>query len=292
MTQQVTVGFVGLGTMGAPMVRRLLAAGFVVVGANRSRAIVDELAGQGMQPAADAAEVGERADVVLTALPTEDAVREVAEALLATARPGQTVIEHSTISPGLARQHAARFADAGADYLDAPVSGGPAGAEAATLTVMVGGDADVLERVTPVLAAFGDPIRRCGDVGAGESIKLVNQLLVGLHTAAAAEAAVFGARLGVDAATIAEVVGTSFGGSTMLARNLPRFAEKDYSPATPVRLLLKDLGLVHDEALHGEVPLRLGAVAEQLFSEARARGRLDEDMAALIELWPSADEVT
>lgn len=286
-----TVGFIGLGTMGAPMVRRLLTAGFDVVGANRSTAIVEELAREGMRPAADVAEVGRTADVVLTALPTVDSVAEVAESLVGTARHGQTLIEHSTISPGLARENAAKFATAGADYLDAPVSGGPAGAVAGTLTVMVGGDAAVLERVEPVLASFGDPIRRCGEIGAGASVKLVNQLLVGLHTAAAAEAAVLGAHLGVDTDVIAEVVGTSFGGSTMLARNLPRFAAKDYAPATSVRLLLKDLGLIHDEAVAGAIPLRLGAIAEQMFSEARARGHLDDDIAALLELWPSADDV-
>lgn len=290
-TGQTTVGFVGLGKMGAPMVRRLLAAGFPVVGANRSQRIVEELAAEGMRPAVDAAEVAAHADVVLTALPTEAVVGTVTEALVDAARTGQVVVEHSTISPGLARHNAARFVEQGVGYLDAPVSGGPAGAEAGTLTVMVGGEPDVLDGVQPVLAAFGDPIRLCGEVGAGEAIKLVNQLLVGLHTAAAAEAAAFGAALGLDAETIGEVVGTSFGGSTMLARSLPRFASGDFSAATSVRLLLKDLGLVHDEALAGEVPLRLGAMAEQLFSEAGARGHLDDDMAALVRLWPNADAV-
>lgn len=290
ITTDTSVGFVGLGKMGVPMVRRLISAGFAVHGANRSPAIVDTLAAEGMHAAQSAREVGERAEVVLTALPTEDSVSEVADALLEVARDGQVFVEHSTISPGLSRSVAARATEQGVGYLDAPVSGGPAGAEAGTLTVMVGGDKAVLADVQPVVATFGNPIRHCGDVGTGQVIKLVNQLLVGLHTVAAAEAAAFGSRLGADLSTILEVVGTSFGGSTMFSRNLPRIADGDFSPATPVSLILKDLGLVRDEALAYQVPLRLGAITEQLFLEATARGYGDQDMASLVRLWETGDD--
>lgn len=282
------IGFVGLGTMGVPMVRRLLAAGFTVHGANRSPGPVELLSAEGMVPASGAEEVAAHAEIVLTALPTEADVREVAAQLLGSGRPGQLLVEHSTISPGLARDVAARAAEVGAAYLDAPVSGGPAGAEAGTLTVMVGGRTDVFERAQPVLGAFSGTVRRCGEVGAGQVIKLINQLLVGIHTAAAAEAAVLGVALGADLETIEEVVGRSFGGSAMLSRTLPRLVQQDFSPATPVRLLLKDLGLIHDEAGRALVPLRLGAMAEQLFLETAARGHGAEDMAALVKLWPAA----
>lgn len=282
------IGFVGLGTMGVPMVRRLLAAGFTVHGASRSPGPVALLAAEGMVPAGDVGEVAARAEVVLTALPTEEDVDEVAARLLDAGHPGQLLIEHSTISPGLARDVAARAGDVGVAYLDAPVSGGPAGAAAGTLTVMVGGAAEDFERVQQLLGAFGGTLRRCGDVGSGQVIKLINQLLVGVHTAAAAEAAVLGVALGADLETIEEVVGQSFGGSAMLSRTLPRVAQQDFSPATPVRLLLKDLGLIHDEAGRAEVPLRLGATAEQLFLESAARGHGAEDMAALVKLWPLA----
>lgn len=283
-----TVGFVGLGKMGTPMVRRLLAAGFEVIGANRSQEIVGVLAGEGMIPASDASAVAERADVILTALPNEPSVEEVSMALLAGGHEGQVVVEHSTISPGLARRLAAEFSNKGIGYIDAPVSGGPAGADAGKLTVMVGGSADLLEKVRPVLAAFGDPIRHCGDVGYGEAIKLVNQLLVGIHTSAAAEAAAFGAAMGLDFDKIAEVIGTSFGSSAMLARNLPRFSAADYRPATPVSLLSKDLSLIQTQAGELDVPLHLGTVAERLFDEAAAEGLAAEDMAALFKLWSSS----
>jgi len=123
-------------------------------------------------------------------------------------------------------------------------------------------------------------------------VKLVNQLLVGVHTAAIAEAAVLGARLGADPKTVLEVIGTSFGGSTMMTRNVPRFISRDFGPATSVTLLLKDLGLIHDEAKAANVPLLLGAVAEQRFLEARARGMGENDMASLVRLWEEAAGVT
>src|SRR6266571_3653797 len=158
-------------------------------------------------------------------------------------------------------------------------------AEAGTLTVMVGGDAVVFDKALPVLQAFGKNIKLCGPVGAGQVVKLINQLLVGIHTSAIAEAAVFGARFGADPQVVLDLIGTSFGGSFMMTRNMPRFTSRDFSGATPVNLILKDLGLIHDEAKSGGIPLLLGALAEQRFSEARARGMGDEDMAALVKLW-------
>jgi 3-hydroxyisobutyrate dehydrogenase/2-hydroxy-3-oxopropionate reductase len=208
------------------------------------------------------------------------------------ARSGQVYIDHSTVSPGLNRWCAEQLKARGADFLDAPVSGGPAAAQSGTLTVMVGGDQAVFDHALPILQAFGKNIRVCGPTGAGQVVKLINQLLVGIHTSAIAEAAVFGARFGADPQVVLDLIGTSFGGSTMMTRNLPRFMSRDFSPATPVGLILKDLGLIHDEAKTGGVPLLLGALAEQRFSEARARGLGDEDMAALVKLWEEPAGVT
>lgn len=282
------VGFVGLGKMGKPMVGQLLAAGYPVHVFNRSRGAMDLLAEQGAQPAPSAAAIAERAEVILTALPTPESVEEVFQQLAAAARPGQMYADHSTVSPELNRRCAAWVGARGAGFLDAPVSGGPAGAQAGTLTVMVGGDASTFERAEPVFHAFGQNVRLCGPVGAGQVVKLVNQLLVGVHTAAIAEAAVFGTKLGADPQVILELVGTSFGASAMMNRNLPRFMSRDFSPATPVGLLLKDLGVIHDEAKRAGVPLLLGSLAEQRFLEASARGLGEQDMAALVQLWEEA----
>jgi 3-hydroxyisobutyrate dehydrogenase-like beta-hydroxyacid dehydrogenase len=279
------VGFVGLGKMGRPMTQRLLAAGHTVHVFNRSRPAIDALASEGARPANSATEVAQRAEIIMTALPTPDSVETVFSEMAKAARAGQIYIDHSTVSPGLNRACADQLKTKQADFLDAPVSGGPAGAQAGTLTVMVGGDQAVFDRALPVLQAFGKNIRLCGPLGAGQVVKLVNQLLVGIHTSAIAEAATFGVRFGADPQVLLEVIGTSFGGSTMMTRNLPRFISGDFSPATPVGLILKDLGLIHDEARNGGIPLLLGGLAEQRFSEAHARGLGDQDMAALVKLW-------
>ena len=286
------IAFVGLGKMGMPMVGRLLQAGHAVRFFGRSRAPVEALAKLGARPAASSVEAATGADFVLTALPTEDAVEQVYQELTAGAREGQIYVDHSTVSLATNRRCAERLVARKAQYLDAPVSGGPAGAQAGTLTVMVGGEKAAFESALQVFQAFGKNIRLCGGVGAGQAVKLVNQLLVGVHTAAIAEAAVLGAKLGADPQTVLELIGTSFGGSTMMMRNLPRFISRDFSAATSVRLLLKDLGIIHDEAKGAGVPLFLGAVAEQRFLEAAARGLVDEDMAALVKLWEEPARVT
>ncbi len=249
------IGFIGLGKMGMPMAARLLQAGHAVHVFNRSRGAMDALAKQGAQPAASAADAAQRAEVILTALPTQETVEQVFEELAASARAGQVYADHSTVSLATNRRCAERLLARGAKFLDAPVSGGPAGAKAGTLTVMTGGEQGAFEVALPVFQAFGKNIRLCGPVGSGQAVKLVNQLLVGVHTAAIAEAAVLGVKLGADPQTVLELIGTSFGGSTMMTRNLPRFISRDFSAATSVRLLLKDLGIIHDEAKAAQVPL-------------------------------------
>jgi 3-hydroxyisobutyrate dehydrogenase/2-hydroxy-3-oxopropionate reductase len=286
------VGFIGLGKMGQPMTERLLAAGHTVHVYNRSRPATDALAAKGATPAASAGAVAERAEVVMTALPTPASVEQVYAELAEKARAGQIFIDHSTVSPGLNRDCAARLRERGAAFLDGPVSGGPAGAQAGTLTVMVGGDQATFDRALPILQAFGKNIQLCGPVGAGQVVKLINQLLVGIHTSAIAEAAVFGAKLGANPQVVLDLIGTSFGGSTMMTRNMPRFISRNFSGATPVGLLLKDLGLIHDEAKNADVPLLLGGLAEQRFLEARARGMNDQDMASLVRLWEEPAGVT
>jgi 3-hydroxyisobutyrate dehydrogenase/2-hydroxy-3-oxopropionate reductase len=274
------------------MTQKLLAAGYEVHVFNRSRGAVDALAAEGATPADSAAQVAERAEIILTALPTPETVDAVYTEMAGAARGGQTYVDHSTVSPGLNRSCAERLGHKGADFLDAPVSGGPAGASGGTLTVMVGGEQAAFDRALPVLQAFGKNIRLCGPTGAGQVVKLINQLLVGIHTSAIAEAAVFGAALGADPQVVLDLIGTSFGGSTMMTRNMPRFMSRDFSGATPVGLILKDLGLIHDEARAANVPLLLGGLAEQRFVEARGKGWNDEDMAALVKLWEEPAGVT
>jgi 3-hydroxyisobutyrate dehydrogenase-like beta-hydroxyacid dehydrogenase len=280
------VGVVGIGKMGRPIADRLITAGHDVAICNRSEnAAVRALRDKGAAVHASPANLAGDSEVVLTALPTEDSVRQVYAAMSTVARAGQIYVDHSTVSPALNRDCAATLATRGASFLDAPVSGGPAGAEAGTLTVMVGGDDGTFNRALPVFEAFGSKIRLCGPVGAGQAIKLVNQYLVAVHTLAASEAAAFAVGLGADLGTVQEVIGTSFGSSAMLLRNLPRFVARDFSPATPVGLIAKDLSIIHTEAMGAGVPLLVGGLVEQLYLEAKARGWAGEDMSALMKFW-------
>jgi 3-hydroxyisobutyrate dehydrogenase/2-hydroxy-3-oxopropionate reductase len=280
------IGVVGIGKMGRPIAARLIAAGHDVAICNRSdNAGVKALRDGGATVLGTPAELAAQTEVVLTALPTEDTVKQVYDDMAAVASNGQLYADHSTVSPGLNRHCAEILAKQGAGFLDAPVSGGPAGAEAGTLTVMVGGNEATFNRALPVFEAFGGKIRLCGGVGAGQVIKLVNQYLVAVHTMAASEAAAFALQLGADLGTVQDVIGTSFGSSAMLLRNLPRFIARDFSPATPVGLIAKDLSIIHSEAQEAGVPLLLGGLVEQYYLEAKARGWTGEDMAALVKFW-------
>ncbi|MDI3340731.1 MAG: NAD(P)-dependent oxidoreductase [Sphaerobacter sp.] len=280
------LGFIGLGKMGKPMTRNLLRAGYEVTIHNRSRAVVDELSGEGARPATSPREVAEAADLVFTCLPTPASVEEVyfgPDGVIPAARPEQILIDCSTVSPELSRRVAAAARERGAGFLDAPVSGGPAGAESATLTIMVGGDAEVLARARPALEKLGTNIHHVGPAGSGSVVKLVNQLLVGINMAAVAEAVVFGVKAGADPQALLDVLATSFGSSRMLTRGLPLIMERNFVAGTPINLLLKDLGLIHEVGKALDVRLPLGAVAQEIFKEGRALGFGEEDMVALVK---------
>ena len=286
------IAVVGLGKMGKPIAERLLDAGHVIHAFNRSPQVVRDLAARGALASGSASDAAAQAELVLTALPTIESVRTVYDEMAAVAQVGQLFVDHSTVSIATNRQCARRLEARGADFLDAPVSGGPAGAKAGSLTVMVGGDQKAFDRALPVFKAYGKNIRLCGPTGSGQAVKLVNQLLVAVHTAAASEAAVLGFRLGAKPAILEDLIGTSFGGSAMLLRNLPRFRSRDFSGATPVALILKDLGIIHEEARQAGVPTLLGAIAEQRYIEAASMGLGTEDMSALVKLWEAAAGVT
>jgi 3-hydroxyisobutyrate dehydrogenase/2-hydroxy-3-oxopropionate reductase len=281
------IGVIGIGKMGEPIAGRLLASGGNEMSiCSRSRnAGVESLIEKGATLRATPADIAAHADVILTALPTEDTVRDVYTQLAGAAVDGQLYVDHSTVSITLNRWCAEQLGAHGAAFLDAPVSGGPAGALAGTLTVMVGGDEQTFNRALPVFEQFGSKIRLCGPVGSGQAIKLVNQLLVAVHTMASSEAAALAVQLGADLGTVQDVIGTSFGSSAMLLRNLPRFIARDFSPATPIGLIAKDLSIIHTEAVNAGVPLLLGALVEQYYLEAKARGWTGEDMSALIKFW-------
>ena len=255
------VGFVGPGLMGRWMVRNIAAAGHEVRVYART---ASRLEGLPAAPAASVAEAVDGADIGCSCVTDSEDVREVVEAMLAAPAPPPVVAAFSTIAPRVARELGARSAARGVAYLDCPVSGGPPGAEAGTLAVMVGGDAAALDRAVPVLDAVGDPAKRvhCGPVGAGLVAKLVNNLLVAVISAGTAEALGMGQRAGVDPEVLRKVLMSSSGASWQLEFLFPRVLAGDHRPGFRARDLRKDLR--HAQDLAGDA-LPLGDVAAGLF---------------------------
>ena len=279
------VGFIGLGRMGKPMSYNLLKAGFTLTVHNKSRAKVGELARAGAIGASSPAEVAQRSDIVLACLPTVATTEEVFlgnEGVMAACRPGQILVDHSTIGPGTARKIAAAAQERGAHFLDAPISGGIEKAEDATLTIMVGGDPDAYQQAEPVFHAMGQNVCRVGDVGVGCVVKLVNQLLTSVHAAVAAEAMVMGAKAGADPQVMYDILVTSWGYSRMLERSVPRFLKRDFSPKAPLRLMRKDLEIIWELTQELSLPLRLVQAVREIFGEAHSLGLEESDVASLV----------
>ncbi len=278
------IAFIGVGTMGLPMARNLLAAGHELVPCDidLTRAAV-----LGVEVAQTPREAAAETDVAILSLPSPAAVEDVVlgpSGLRAGARPGTLVIDMSTSPPALARRLAAELGAAGIDALDAPVSGGPRGAEEGTLTVMVGGHEDAFARAEPLFRAVGRHVVRVGGHGAGQAAKLCNNLIAGATMAAIAEACAVAEQEGLDAATFYELVTTSTGDSRVLRTRYPlpgadpsHPASSDYDPLFALDLIAKDLQLVRALATeHGIVPaISAAALADYRAAQSAGLGSLD-----------------
>jgi len=281
------VGFIGLGTMGAPMARNLLKAGHVLTFFARRTEVVAEFEKAGAVAADTPAAVAEQCDFVITIVPTDREVQEVAlgeHGIIQAARPGKMLIEMSTINPATIREIGQRLSDKGMATLDAPVSGGPSGARNATLTIMVGGAAADLERARPVLAAMGEKIVHCGPPGAGQTIKVINQMMAGSIMALVGEGFALAKAAGADLERFAEVVAISSGGSTVFNARKNMVLKDSYEPAFRTELMRKDVGLALDMARELGVPLPLAAAAYQQYTAAMQAGCGQLDFASVARL--------
>jgi L-threonate 2-dehydrogenase len=284
------VGVIGLGAMGMGMARRLIGAGFKVAGCDARREAVEAFAAKGGTAAATPAEAARGADTLLVIVVNAAQVEEVLfgpDGAAAALPAGAAVLVSATVPPSFARATAARLAAGGHKMLDAPVSGGTVGAESGTLTVMASGPAAAFDKAEDVLAAVAGKIYRLGDEpGIGSTVKTVNQLLAGVHIAAAAEAMALGTRAGADPRALYEVISNSAGGSWMFQNRVPRMLEGDYTPAkSAVEIFVKDLGLVLDAGRELRFPLPLAAAAHQLFLMAAAAGWGREDDSAVVKVF-------
>ncbi len=280
------IGFVGLGIMGRPMAKNLIKAGFAVTAYNRSEGPRAELAGAGARIAGSAAEAARDADVVITMVtdsPDVEAVCLGPGGIVEGAAPGTIVVDMSTISPEVTRRIGAALGERGIHMLDAPVSGGDTGAIAGTLSIMVGGDEADLARVRPALEAMGSRIVHCGPLGAGQTVKLCNQIAVTLTNLAVCEALIFAEKNGVDPARMLEAVSAGAGGSWQMSNLGPKMIRRDFAPGFKVRLQRKDLRLALESAQQRDTALPGLALVSQLFSAVEAHGFGEEGTQALLK---------
>lgn len=281
----MNVGFIGLGDMGMPMSKNLLKAGFQLTVHNRSRGKVDDIARLGALPASSPAEVAQGSDVVLTCLPDVATVEQVylgEHGIVPEAKPGQVLVDHSTVGPSTSRKIAEAAAAKGASFLDAPVSGLVKGATEATLTIMVGGERSAFDGMLPVFQAMGKKIYHVGGSGAGSAIKLMNQLLWSINCLGAAEVSLLCTKLGADPDLTMEVLGNSSGQSSALIRSGPRMLSQNFNEdVLPLRMVLKDISLAQEMALEVGVNLPAAQDALKMFQVAANQGLEELDASSI-----------
>jgi 3-hydroxyisobutyrate dehydrogenase len=285
------IGFIGLGAMGLPMAGHLVAAGHDVTVASRSRGPIDAAVALGAHDGATPRQVAEASELVILCVPSSPQVVEVVDGMLPALGEGKTVVDCSTIDPDVERAQHVRVAATGGRYLDAPLSGGTAGARNGVLTLMVGGDATTLEDVTPVLSAFARLIVHVGGPGMGQVVKLCNNLIYAAQMTATAEASALAVRSGVDMHKLFEVLTHATGDCTAVRTRLPVAgvvpdspASHGWEPGFMTDLMAKDLDLALAYAAAARVPMATTATARQMLTAAQGAGYGREDFSAVAKV--------
>lgn len=280
-----SIGFIGLGIMGKPMAHNLLKAGFPLVVQNRHQEITDEFLAAGARAGTRPRDIAASCDVVITMLPGPTQVEGVLVGpggIIEGAHAGLVVIDMSTITPVVASTLAARLAEYGITLLDAPVSGGDAGAMAGTLSIMVGGDEETFKRCMPIFQALGKTIVHVGASGAGQVVKACNQIVVALVIEAVSEALVLGSKAGVDPAKILQVLGGGLAANRVMELRGASMLAHDFTPGGRVRFHHKDLGFALETARRYGVSLPVTALVDQMLASLEVRGHGDLDHSALL----------
>ncbi len=283
----LSVGFIGVGNMGNPMAANLLKAGFPMTVFDLNEKAMENLIQGGARRAASAQEVVERSEVVLTSLPASPDVEAAYLApggLVERAKPGTILIDLSSVLPSTPRKIEPVARKRGVHFLEAPVSGGVTGARAATLAIMVGGDADVLARAQPVLRAMGPNIFHVGTVGAGNTVKAINNMMACVNGCAMMEGLVLGVKAGLDPMTIYDVVKASSGGSKALERIPRALVPRDFEPGFKVALMNKDLETFNTIAKELHVPVSFSNVAQRYQQAALAAGLSEQDTSVVLTI--------
>ena len=281
-----TIGFIGLGIMGKPMARHLLKAGYPLVIHNRSRTSVDELTKEGAQAVTNSQEVAQRSEVVITMLPDSPDVELVyagESGIFAGVKSGTLLVDMSSISPVVARQLAVEAEKRGCDMLDAPVSGGEAGAIAAALSIMIGGKITAVERAMPLFEKLGKNIVHVGDAGAGQVTKAANQMVVGTTIAIVSEALVLAAKAGVDPAKVRQALLGGFAQSKILEAHGQKMLDRNFKPGFRIRLHEKDMKIALATGSEYGVPLMVTGVVGQMMTAMKGMGNGELDHAGLVK---------
>jgi len=288
---KLSVGFIGLGLMGRPMVANLLKKGFPVTVWNRTAARAEALAAEGARVAATPRDAAAAADVLIMIVSDPPAVEQVVwgpNGAFEGLRRGSVLVDSSTVTPALARKTAQACAERGIEYLDAPVTGGTWGAEKGELVVMVGGPKETLAKVEPVFGAFAKRWIHLGPNGAGQTVKLAMQLLLALEVDAFVEAMALATAGGASGEQFVEVMQSSMGRAPLLDVKAPMLLQKKYEPSFPLRLMYKDVTLALDMAKELGVALPAGAAAQEVYGSVLRAAREDVDYAAIARYWDKA----
>ena len=279
-----TIGFIGLGIMGKPMSENLIKAGFNLLVHNRTRTRADEILEMGAQWRDSPIQLARECDVLVTMLSDSLAVRDVVlgeKGISKGISKGGVVIDMSTISPKATMEISEKLGELNVSLIDAPVSGGVAGARQGSLSIMVGGDEDVFQLVVPALEAMGSDITYMGGSGSGQETKLVNQIMVAVNQNGVAEALVFAEKAGLDPNKVIEACKGGGAGSFQLQNQGPRMIEGDYSPGFMVKHMEKDLGLVSETSEDIISPLPFTSLASQFYRALMAEGKSEYGTQAI-----------
>jgi len=283
----VSVGFIGLGNMGNPMASNVLKNGFPLTVFDKNPKTMENLVQAGAKAAASAKQVIESAEVILTCLPGSPEVEGLyldPGGLVALAKTGTVLVDLSSVLPSTPRKLEPRAKARGVHFLEAPVSGGVTGARAATLAVMSGGDAAVLERVRPILRSIGTNIYHVGPAGSGNTLKAINNMMSSVNALAMMEGLVLGLKAGLDLNTMAEIVKASSGNSNALARVERALIPRNFEPGFKVQLMNKDLETFNTIARELHVPVSFSNVAQRYQQAALAAGLGEKDTSVIFTL--------
>lgn len=285
MANDKVIGFIGLGAMGLPMAINLVKANYRVIGLNRSKGKEQQFIEAGGEGGLSLQEIVKQADVLMTCLPFPEDVEKVIlgdDGIVSNGRPEQVIIDFSTVSPTLNRKVYDKAQEKQMKFLDAPISGGNFGAEAGTLSIMVGGDKDVFDAMLPLFEILGENIYHVGECGSGSIVKLVNNLMVGFHSQAVAEALNLGEKMGVNSDVLFDILNASYAQSRVFERHYENFISKDeYTPGFAMKLLHKDLRIAGELADEQNIPLPIGKQLTSMLKKAVDSGHGDQDMSAL-----------